>query len=133
MSDQGLPPAPTTAVLLIAHGSRRASANDDLIELAQRLRAVSDYKFVEIAFLELAEPTIPHGIASCVSRGAHRVLMLPYFLSAGAHVSEDLERFRAQAAAEHPGITFVLCEPLGRHALIVDVVLDRLRAADTPR
>ena len=115
-----------SAVLLIAHGSRRADANADLVRLAEILRQRREYPIVEIAYLELASPTIPEGARACVERRARCVLMLPYFLSAGAHVVEDLERFRAELSAEFPGTEFRLCPPLGLHPFIVDVVLERL-------
>jgi sirohydrochlorin ferrochelatase len=118
-----------TAALLIAHGSRRQNANDDLVCLAQRVRDRGLYEFVEISYLELAEPTIPQGIRQCVELGAQRVLMLPFFLSAGEHVAGDLERFRREAAAEYPQVTFKLCAPLGTHPLVVEVVLARLAEA----
>ncbi len=118
-----------TAVLLIAHGSRRQQANDDLVRLAELVREKRLYDFVEFAYLELAEPTIPRGIRICVEHGAKRVLLLPYFLSAGEHAAGDLARFRTEAAAEFPGVTFELCAPLGTHPLIVEVVLARLAEA----
>jgi sirohydrochlorin ferrochelatase len=115
------------AVLLIAHGSRRAEANADLVELARMVAARSDYEIVEAAYLEIAEPTIPAGARRCVERGAGIVLLMPFFLSAGSHVTEDLERFRRELAAGFPGVDFQLRKPLGLHPGIVDVVLDRLR------
>src|SRR6516162_4040952 len=47
-----------TALLLIAHGSRNAAANDDLFALAEDLHHARVYAAVEASFLELAEPTI---------------------------------------------------------------------------
>ena len=122
-------PARPTAVLLIAHGSRRQEANDELVRLAQLVRERGVHDAVEIAYLEIAEPTIPRGIQKCVERGARRVLLLPYFLSAGEHVAGDLERFRAEAAREFPHVEFELCAPLGTHPLVVEVVLARLAEA----
>jgi sirohydrochlorin ferrochelatase len=116
-----------TSVLLIAHGSRRAEANDDLRRLAEELLARGPWKTVEIAYLELASPTIPEGGRACAARGAKRVLMLPYFLSAGRHVTSDLERFRGALASEFPTVEFRLCAPLGLHPKIVEVVVDRLQ------
>ena len=115
-----------TAVLLIAHGSRRDEANRDLARLAEQVQARGEYAIVEIAYLELAEPTIPQAAQRCVRRGARTVLMLPYFLSAGSHVTNDLERFRRECEAEYAGVTFRLCPPLGLHPLLIDVVVARL-------
>ena len=47
-----------SALLLIAHGSRQAEANQDLHDVVQSLRAQGRYSIVEPAFLELAEPSI---------------------------------------------------------------------------
>lgn len=116
----------TTAILLIAHGSRRQAANDDLVTVAEQIKARRPEAIVEIAYLELAEPTIPQGAGRCVSRGAGEVRMLPFFLSPGAHVVEDLEGYRSQFEQEHPGVEFVLCPPLGLHPLLIDVLLKRV-------
>ncbi len=121
-------PLTKTAVLLIAHGSRRAAANQDLEQLSALVGERGGYSVVEIGYLELTEPSIPRGGRTCVERGAQRVLMLPYFLSAGVHVAQDLAEFRRQLADEFPQVEFVLCPHLGLHPLMVEIVLDRLRA-----
>jgi sirohydrochlorin ferrochelatase len=118
------------ALLLIAHGSRRAEANADLDYIADALRARGRYAVVQVAYLELAEPDIPTGAARCVAAGARHVTMLPYFLSPGVHVRQDLEAFRAEFAERHPAIRFRLAEPLGRHPLLIDIVETRAREAD---
>jgi sirohydrochlorin ferrochelatase len=120
-------PDSQTAVLLMAHGSRRADANADLEELARRIRERGGYKIVEASYLELAEPSIPQGGRNCVTKGATRVLMLPYFLSAGRHVTEDLQRFQRELNVEFPHVPFELCPPLGLHPLMTQIVLDRLQ------
>ena len=117
----------STAVLLIAHGSRRPAANEDLARLADLVRERNVYDMVEISYLELADPTIPQAARTCLSRGATRVLMLPYFLSAGAHVTSDLGRHRRELSEEFPDADFMLCPPLGLHPLLVEVVFERLR------
>ena len=121
----------TTAVLLVAHGSRRAAANQDLLRLAGLIVERGEYPIVEVGYLELSEPSIPEGGRMCVSRGATKVLILPYFLSPGRHVVEDLTRFREQLLAECPGVDFELCPHLGLHPLMVEIVLDRLRGSQT--
>ena len=120
----------TTALLLIAHGSRRAEANAVLEHFADALRRRGPYPIVEIAFLELATPTIAEGGARCAAAGAERILMLPFFLSGGVHVREDLEAARQEMAGRH-GVPVLLAEPLGRHPLLVDILLERARQAET--
>jgi sirohydrochlorin ferrochelatase len=125
-------PSPTStrdrsAVLLIAHGSRQHAANDDLHELAGRLTAQGTYPIVEACFLELAEPDIPTGGERCVSRGATRVLMIPYLLSAGVHLRRDLTAARDELCRRHPHVAFLLGSPLGPHPLLDHLVAIRVR------
>jgi sirohydrochlorin ferrochelatase len=115
-----------TAVLLIAHGSRHQAANDDLHALAERLAAEGEHPIVEACFLELAEPDIVSGANRCVVRGAARVLMVPYFLSAGVHLLRDLTRARKELSRSHPGVEFRLGPPLGPHPLLDALVAARI-------
>jgi sirohydrochlorin ferrochelatase len=122
-----------TALLLIAHGSRRAEANADLQHLAADLRGRGLFSHVQMAYLELAEPTIAAGAEACVRVGADEVILLPYFLSPGVHVTEDLTKARADLAARFPRVTFRLAPPLGRHPLLAEIVLQRAaEASNTP-
>ncbi len=137
MDAPGDPPAPSnrsdrTAVLLIAHGSREPSANADLHELAARLSAAGEHPIVVACFLELAEPDIPTGGRRCVDRGATRVLMVPYFLSAGVHLRRDLTAARDELNGRHPGVEFQLGPPLGPHPLLDSLVAARIRDLEDP-
>ena len=118
------------ALLLIAHGSRRAEANADLEFIAAAMRQRGRYAVVQVSYLELAEPSIPAGGELCVQRGATRVTMLPYFLSPGVHVRDDMEEIRGELAAKFPEVAFRLAEPLGRHPLLLDVVEQRAIEAE---
>ena len=122
---------PETAVLLIAHGSRHAPANEDLLQMAARIAARGDHRIVEPAFLELAEPDIATGGARCVARGAARVLMIPYFLSAGVHLLRDLTAARDALRRRHPRVEFRLGPALGPHPLLDQLVAERIRRLDS--
>jgi sirohydrochlorin ferrochelatase len=117
--------AHTAALLLIAHGSRRAEANADLEFVAAELRARGRYGIVRVSYLELAEPGIEAGGIQCVEAGATDVILLPYFLSPGVHVVEDLTEARDKLRGRFPRVRFVLAEPLGRHPLLIDVLEQR--------
>jgi sirohydrochlorin ferrochelatase len=119
----------TTALLLIAHGSRHADANADLQWAASALRQ-RGYAVVEPAYLELAEPDIDTAGARSVELGARRVIMVPYFLAAGTHVRRDLTAARDRLATRFPEVEFRLAEPLGQHPLLLDVIAERARQAD---
>ena len=66
-----------TALLLIAHGSRRAEANADLAFIAENVRSKKQFAHVQVSYLELAEPNIERGGELCVEQGVESVVMLP--------------------------------------------------------
>ena len=104
-----------TALLLVAHGSRRAASNDEIRELAERLASSRENPFdrVEAAFLELAQPSIPEGIEYCIQHGAAEVLVFPYFLSAGRHVAEDIPAEVKIAQKQYPDVKVTVADYLG--------------------
>lgn len=116
----------SSAILLVAHGSRRTAANADLVQLAQLVAGRVEESIVEIGYLELTEPTIPDGLRTCAKKGASEVAILPYFLSQGSHVADDLVRFREDFMAEFPNINCYVCPPLGIHDKLIDLLMIRL-------
>jgi sirohydrochlorin ferrochelatase len=122
--------AMNTALLLIAHGSRREEANADLEHLAKELRRRDLYSLIACAYLELAEPDIETAAEQCVVQGAECVLLLPYFLAAGMHVTRDLEAARDRLQSRYLQVRFRLCEPIGLHPLMIDIITERARDAE---
>ena len=121
-----------SAILLVDHGSRRAEANEQLESIAQQLRDREPGRIVRVAHMEIASPTIAEGIAACVEAGARQIVVHPYLLAPGRHSRKDIPALTAKAAADHPGVTVRVSEPLGVHEKLVDVVLERVNAADDP-
>lgn len=103
------------ALLIIAHGSRRQASNDEVRDLTARIKASigSDIGYVDCAFLELAEPSIPDGIESCIQQGASEVVIVPYFLSAGRHVIEDIPAEIAPKIEQYPEVKMTVTSHLG--------------------
>ncbi len=120
------------AILLVDHGSRRAEANEQLESIAQQLRDRDPERIVRVAHMEIASPTIAEGIAACVEAGAREIVVHPYLLAPGRHSREDIPALAAETAADHPGVTVRVSEPLGVHEKLVDVVLERVNATDDP-
>ena len=113
------------ALIIIAHGSRRSASNEEVRTLVERLRERAGQAFgrVEPAFLELAEPDIPGAIARCYEAGVRDIVAVPYLLSAGAHVAQDIPEALDQARARHPGLQISLRPHIGSLSGMVDLLL----------
>lgn len=118
-----------TSLLLVAHGSRRSTSNDEVRQLAALMaeQAGSHYHSIHCAFLELAEPSIPEGIEQCIRDGAGEVIVLPYFLSAGRHVAEDIPAEVQGKQSEHPEVTVRIAPYLGKSADVPRILLGLAR------
>ncbi len=113
-------------VVIVDHGSRRAESNALLVDVVAMFRQLTGLGNVEVAHMELAEPTIAQAFASCVEAGAKQVVVFPYFLAPGRHWSEDIPRLAADAAKSHPGVDYLVTAPLGLHPLIGQVIEQRI-------
>ncbi len=114
------------ALVLVAHGSRRQASNDEVIALSKVISEAmkNEYPIVEAGFLELAEPLIPDAIDHCVKQGATDVCVIPYFLSAGRHVQEDVPAEVDKARTMHKDVPMTILPHIGGAAMMVDLIKD---------
>ncbi|PKN12055.1 MAG: sirohydrochlorin cobaltochelatase [Deltaproteobacteria bacterium HGW-Deltaproteobacteria-4] len=115
-----------TAILLMAHGSRIAEANNAAYEIAEMIRGASTFEIVEVAFREMHPPDIQSAIDRCVTQGAERILLMPYFLFVGAHVREDLPAEMTLAQQRYPQVEFAMGNHLGAHRKLAEIVIERI-------
>jgi sirohydrochlorin ferrochelatase len=112
------------ALVLIAHGSRRQAFNEEVIALSGVIarEMKKDYPIVEAGFLELAEPLIPDALDRCVRHGATDICIVPYFLSAGRHVNEDIPGEVDKARALHANIPMTIVTHIGGSPQMKDLI-----------
>ena len=114
------------AILLIDHGSQRAEANEMMNCMANLVQTMAGPEIiVRYAHMELAEPSIPAGIRSCVEAGAKELVVFPYMLSPGKHSTGDIPRMVGEAAAEFPQLTVRVTSAFGVHEKLGEIVLGR--------
>jgi sirohydrochlorin ferrochelatase len=115
------------SILLVAHGSRREASNEEIRSLTESLRQRAGNCFTDVgcAFLELAEPSIPDGIRDCIARGAIRVTVFPYFLSAGRHVATDIPAEVDRIVDDYPNIDINIAPHLGAAGAMGELILQQ--------
>jgi precorrin-8X/cobalt-precorrin-8 methylmutase len=121
------------SILLLGHGSPKKDANklDHMAKMLHgMLHAGCADDCVQVAYLQFAEPGIAQAIDDCVRQGANKVILHPFFLSAGLHVTKDIPEMIDDARKRHPAVTFVYTEPLGTHEKLAHIAMERISAAD---
>lgn len=113
------------ALLLVAHGSRRKQSNDEVDQLAEKLRenCSGQYRIIHSAFLELADTLIPDGIKQCVDDGADSIIVLPYFLNSGRHVVEDIPEIVNDTKKLYPDVDIKIAPHLGASDLMMELLI----------
>ena len=120
-----------TALILFAHGSKVAEANQAIHSMAARVASKSGY-VTQAAFLEIADPDLPRAVDALVERGASRIVVLPYFLAPGRHAERDLPRIiqqiRERLQSIHKEVRIEAAANLDGHPALVNILLDRAAA-----
>ena len=117
-----------TAFVLFAHGSRIETANDAVREVAAKMAGNGGLS-VEPAFLELGKPDLTGAIDLLASRGASRIVVIPYFLTLGTHLQRDLPKLVRTSADKYPGVEVEAAAPLDGHPALLEALLDRASEA----
>jgi sirohydrochlorin cobaltochelatase len=113
-------------VLVISHGSREVSANQDFKKLVQRYRHKHPNWVIAYAFLELAEPSIPEALET-LSKKSDEILILPLFLFAAKHVKKHIPDILKIFRKNHSKVKVVLGKPLGSDEKLLVILDQRLQ------
>lgn len=113
-------------IIIIDHGSRREESNQYVIRVARDFQESEDYKIVEPAHMELAQPDLAAAYDKCISHGAKYIIVQPYFLAPGRHWHEDIPKLASAAAVNHPDTSCVVTAPLGLHRAMLQIIADRI-------
>lgn len=116
------------ATLVVGHGSRRERSNEQVRELAVGLEERLCVP-VDVAFLELAEPTIQESIAG-LTPTASEITLVPLSLFAASHVKNDIPLAVQRARSRYPSLTLHTGAHLGIHPALIDLLDDRAAAVE---
>ena len=111
-----------TAVIILGHGSRSKNADTAIRAVVDGMKRAGDFAVVEHAFLQYVPPTPQEVIERCVGQNVDRVVIVPFFLQAGAHVTRDIPELVEKARNRHREIEVMVTDYVGAHPLMAKVV-----------
>lgn len=123
-----------TGVIILCHGSR---GQRGIVEVPRALRRVTEGvkpllpPGVEVigAALQFNHPTLEEAVESLAVRGVGRIVIIPYFLFPGRHITEHIPQLIEKLRCTHPEKQFVLANTLGVDEYFVDLVAKRIEEA----
>ncbi len=112
------------ALIIVAHGSRKTSSNEEVKALGEKVKYLQDkrYAFVMTSFLEFATPSLEESILSSIDKGVSEIVILPYFLASGNHVTQDIPEVVKKIQVLHPQVKIILKEHLGSSSGMVKLL-----------
>lgn len=114
---------PETGVVLVGRGATDPDANSEVAKVARLLLEGRGIGTVETAFISLAEPSVPQGLARAEALGYQRIVVLPYFLFGG--VLPDRIVTQTRAWAQGKALDVVNAGLIGPSANLAQLVLER--------
>jgi sirohydrochlorin cobaltochelatase len=109
-------------LLLFAHGARDPRWAEPFVEIMRRVRLRDPQLSVQLAFLELMEPSLGDAASALSANGCERVDVVPLFLGAGGHVRADLPALLARVSAAHCNVQWTLRPPIGELDSVIEAI-----------
>jgi precorrin-8X/cobalt-precorrin-8 methylmutase len=117
------------ALVLIGHGSKLSHNRENLLKIAEILRKKSRFKTVEISFMVRNTPTISEAIESIVKRGIKKIVLVPAFLAAGVHTTQEIPELIGVKDKEFQlsarGIKLFYGEPIGADECVAVILEEK--------
>lgn len=115
---------PATAILLFAHGARDPSWAEPFRRIVERLRDKQPGTRVELAFLDMMQPTLEEAVAGLAAEGIGNITVVPLFLAQGGHFREDLPRLLDAIRSQHPALRIDVTSAIGDSEDLTDAIAD---------
>jgi uroporphyrin-III C-methyltransferase len=117
-----------TGFIVLAHGSPLASWHESIERLCGELRLAGS--FVEPAYLPPASPALADAVDRAVAAGLTSLVVVPYFLALGLHVSRDLPALVEEQRRRYPNLDIEVADCLDGHPALRTAVLARALEAE---
>ncbi len=125
---------PQTGIVILCHGSRGERGSVEVAETLKRLSEgvkplLTPGVAVTGAALQFNHPTLEEAVASLAGQGVERIVIVPYFLFPGRHITEHIPELIEKLKSRYPGVQFISANTLGNDELLIARVAKRIEEA----
>jgi sirohydrochlorin ferrochelatase len=125
-----------TGVIILAHGSKLRDEKSHLVvekvqstlgKMVEEIKRRNHWSMVEQAYFQFLKPNLGESIESLANKGCKKIVILPFFLFSGNHVTHDIPKIIKEEEKKYKDIEFVMTKSLGEDSRIIDIVLDLIK------
>ncbi|MBN2239897.1 MAG: precorrin-8X methylmutase [Dehalococcoidales bacterium] len=123
-----------TGAVILCHGSRGLKAVREVPEIMEHLvTEVSSMLpsgiIVAWGALQFNQPDLNEAVATLIKTGTKRIIVMPYFLFSGNHITEDIPEAVDELKKQYPECMFVMTKPMGMESTFPSYIAQRIRSA----
>ena len=112
------------AIILFGHGARDARWREPFDRLAELWRAQHKSMPVELAFLEMMQPSLEEAVATLSAKGASDITVVPVFFGQGGHLRNDFPVLLDSCQEKFPQITLSTTPAVGEDEAVLQAIID---------
>lgn len=112
------------AIVLFGHGARDVRWRQPFDRLATLWKARHPDIAVELAFLELMQPSLEGAITSIVAAGVKEVVVVPVFFGQGGHLRNDFPTLLSACHEKFPDIILRVTPAVGEDEAVLQAIVD---------
>ncbi|WP_353432704.1 CbiX/SirB N-terminal domain-containing protein [Polynucleobacter sp. MWH-UH23A] len=112
------------AIILFGHGARDSRWREPFDRLADLWRAQHPDVLIELAFLEMMQPSLPEAVASLVGRGVTHITVVPVFFGQGGHLRNDFPALLSSCQEQYPQIVLNATGAVGEDLSVLQAIID---------
>ncbi len=123
-----------TGVIILGHGSRGELGAPEVAETLQRVsNGIKQFLSPGVeaigAALQFNRPNLEEAVESLIRQNVRQLVIVPYFLFPGRHVTEDIPQYIERFERDYPEIRFVVSDNLGLDEYFIDLMVKRITKA----
>jgi sirohydrochlorin cobaltochelatase len=112
------------AIILFGHGARDARWREPFDRLAELWRTQHTSTPVELAFLEIMQPSLEDAVGSLVNTGATHITVVPVFFGQGGHLRNDFPVLLASCQEKFPVTKLSATPAVGEDLAVLQAIID---------
>jgi sirohydrochlorin cobaltochelatase len=112
------------AIILFGHGARDPRWREPFDRLVELWRAQHGATPVELAFLEMMQPSLEEAVTSLVGKGASDITVVPVFFGQGGHLRKDFPVLLVACREKFPNVSLSATFAVGEDAAVLQAIVD---------
>ena len=112
------------AIILFGHGARDARWREPFDRLAALWKAQHSGVLVELAFLEMMQPSLEEAVTSLSSAGASEIIVVPVFFGLGGHLRNDFPVLLNSCQEKFPSVKLSATLAVGEDEGVLQAIVD---------